>query len=175
MDAIQTLIVGIINIINQLLGLILVIYSAIISTFFGGISVAVTAEDNISAGCLTFLCVSMVMTVVLYMLLIIFAVLGSAMAIMGEVFQKVSVIFLMVSEVLIIFVIGLNVASIIFSSMYMDTLVNGPYYFSYFYILNYVTVTYLLYKFVFQMVYIIGIFPSLKDVSPKKEKMSCIM
>ena len=110
MDAIQTLIVGIINIINQVLGVILVIYSAIIGTFFGGISVAVTADDDISSGCLIFMCVAMVMTVVLYMLLITLGVLGSAMVMMGHAcLKRASVVLLLVSEVLMMFVIGLNI------------------------------------------------------------------
>ena len=177
MDVIQTLIVGIINIINQVLGVILVIYSAIIGTFFGGISVAVTADDDISSGCLIFMCVAMVMTVVLYMLLITLGVLGSAMVMMGHAcLKRASVVLLLVSEVLMMFVIGLNISAIIFSGIYMDSLENGPYYFSYFHILNYVVVVYLLYKFLFQMVFIVGVFPSLRDGPPaKEEKLSCIM
>ena len=176
MDAIQTLIVGIINIINQVLGVILVIYSAIIGTFFGGIAVAMTAENNVSSGSLTFLCVAMVLTVVLYMLLIVFAVLGSSMAIMGQAcLKRASVVLLLVSEVLMVFVIGLNIAAIIFSSLYIDTLATGPYYFSYFFILNYVIVIYLIFKFLFQLVYIIGVFPSLRDGPQEKEKIGCMM
>ena len=171
-DWIQTLVMGIINIIMQIMGLVLVIYSAIIGTLFGGL-LASSGEQN-GVGYIAYLCVAMILTVVFYTLLIALSIIGSVFIILAEDFLKVTaIVFLIISEVLIVVVVALNVGALAFSHLYEDSIQAGPEYFSYFYILNVVVVIVLIIKFIFQLAIVAGLFPFMRE-EPHKRK-SCLM
>ena len=172
-DFIQATIMAIINMIMQLMGLVLVIYSAIIGTLFGGLLLVIPGEQS-GFGYVAYLCVAMVLTVVFYLLLISLSVIGSVLVLLAEDCLKVTaIVFLIISEVLMVVVIALNVCALAFSHLFEETLSAGPKYFSYFYVLNVIIVVVLIFKFIFQLTILAGLFPLIRE-EPSKKK-SCII